>query len=190
MMKTLIDGLIGWPERTARHLEWLAPLFARIVVGWVFLWSGLGKLSNLPATTENFISWGIPFSANSHPVCLGSRVLRRHPVAAWSDDPHFRGGLGRYHDRCHQVREVGSGGLPRDLPRVRRDGVPCVVSLVGDRGRGIDLHRLAAEACGAHPPGAVAPMPAVATQLRATDRFTKLYQAHNHRTRRLPRMAA
>src|SRR6266404_9438712 len=61
MMKALIDCLIGWPERTARRLDWLAPLFARIVVGWVFLWSGWGKLSNLPATTENFVSWGIPF---------------------------------------------------------------------------------------------------------------------------------
>lgn len=53
----LIDG----PRRVAVHLQWLAPLFARIVVGWVFLWSGWGKLHNLPQVTENFISWGIPF---------------------------------------------------------------------------------------------------------------------------------
>jgi putative oxidoreductase len=59
-MKTLIDWLIGWPERVAGHLRWLAPLFARIVVGWVFLWSGWGKLQNLPAITENFVGWGIP----------------------------------------------------------------------------------------------------------------------------------
>src|ERR1700722_1497871 len=71
MMKTLIDGLIGWPERTARHLEWLAPLFARIVVGWVFLWSGWGKLSNLPATTENFVSWGIPLPPILAPFVSG-----------------------------------------------------------------------------------------------------------------------
>jgi putative oxidoreductase len=31
------------------------------VVGWVFLWSGWGKLHNLPAITENFIGWGVPF---------------------------------------------------------------------------------------------------------------------------------
>jgi len=37
----------------------LAPLFARIVVGWVFLWSGWGKLNNLPAMIENFASWHI-----------------------------------------------------------------------------------------------------------------------------------
>ena len=60
-MKTLYDWFIDWPERTAGHMEWLAPLFARIVVGWVFLWSGWGKLNNLPAITDNFVSWGIPF---------------------------------------------------------------------------------------------------------------------------------
>jgi putative oxidoreductase len=60
-MKILINWLIDWPERVARHIDWLAPLFARLVVGWVFLWSGWGKLNNLPAITENFVSWGIPF---------------------------------------------------------------------------------------------------------------------------------
>jgi putative oxidoreductase len=59
-MKTPIDSLIGWPERVAQHLGSLAPLFARIVVGWVFLWSGWGKLNNLPAMIENFASWHIP----------------------------------------------------------------------------------------------------------------------------------
>jgi putative oxidoreductase len=59
-MNKLTDGLIGWPERIAQHLQWLAPLFARIVVGWVFMWSGWGKLHNLPAITENFVGWHIP----------------------------------------------------------------------------------------------------------------------------------
>src|SRR3984957_1060198 len=75
MMKTLIDGLIGWPERTARHLEWLAPLFARIVVGWVFLWSGWGKLHNLPAITENFVSWGIPLPQVLAPFVSGVELF-------------------------------------------------------------------------------------------------------------------
>ncbi|HSZ08119.1 MAG TPA: DoxX family protein [Steroidobacteraceae bacterium] len=59
-LNKLTDWLLGWPERVAQHLNWLAPLFARIVVGWVFMWSGWGKLHNLPAITENFISWHIP----------------------------------------------------------------------------------------------------------------------------------
>jgi putative oxidoreductase len=60
-MNLLTRALIDWPEDVARHLRWLAPLFARITVGWVFLWSGWGKLNNLPQVTENFIGWGIPF---------------------------------------------------------------------------------------------------------------------------------
>ena len=60
-MKFLVGWLIDWPEGVARHLQWLAPLFARITVGWVFLLSGWGKLHNLPQVTENFIGWGIPF---------------------------------------------------------------------------------------------------------------------------------
>ena len=60
-MRFLYNLLIGLPERIARHLLPLGPLLARLVVGWVFLWSGWGKLNNLPQITENFISWGIPF---------------------------------------------------------------------------------------------------------------------------------
>ena len=59
-MKVLVQWLIDWPRRVAGHLTWLAPLVARIVVGWVFLWSGWGKLNNLPAVTDNFVGWGIP----------------------------------------------------------------------------------------------------------------------------------
>src|ERR1043165_3014670 len=59
-MNFLVNALIDWPQRTARHLDWLAPLFARIVVGGVFLWSGWGKLTHLPQVTDNFIGWGIP----------------------------------------------------------------------------------------------------------------------------------
>jgi putative oxidoreductase len=67
----LIDWLIGWPARVAVHLKWLAPLFARITVGWVFLLSGWGKLNNLPQVTENFIGWGIPFPHFLTPLTSG-----------------------------------------------------------------------------------------------------------------------
>ena len=59
-MKILVNLLIDWPQRVARHLDWLAPLFARIVVGWEFLWTGWGKLTHLPLVTENFVGWGVP----------------------------------------------------------------------------------------------------------------------------------
>jgi putative oxidoreductase len=56
----LVQWLIEWPRRIAGHLTWLAPLFARITVGWVFLWSGWGKLNDLPTVIENFAGWHIP----------------------------------------------------------------------------------------------------------------------------------
>lgn len=70
-MKTLMNWLIDWPARVAAHIGWLAPLFARVVVGWAFLWSGWGKLNNLPAITENFVSWGIPFPHILTPIVSG-----------------------------------------------------------------------------------------------------------------------
>lgn len=59
-MNLLIKALIEWPRGVARHLEWLAPLFARIVTGWVFVGTGWGKLTHLPLVTANFENWGIP----------------------------------------------------------------------------------------------------------------------------------
>ena len=70
-MKLLVHWLIDWPRRVARHLTWLAPLFARITVGWVFMWSGWGKLHNLPQMTENFTGWGIPFPTILTPFVSG-----------------------------------------------------------------------------------------------------------------------
>ena len=59
-MKTILDWLIGWPERVSRHIEWLAPLIARFIVGYEFLWSGWGKLNSLPNIIDNFVGWHIP----------------------------------------------------------------------------------------------------------------------------------
>ena len=59
-MRFLVQWLIDWPRRAAVPLAWLAPLFARITVGYVFLLSGWGKLHNLAQVTENFVGWGIP----------------------------------------------------------------------------------------------------------------------------------
>lgn len=70
-MKLLRDWLIEWPESVARHLTWLAPAFARLTTGWVFLWSGWGKLNNLPQVTENFAGWGIPFPQLLTPFVSG-----------------------------------------------------------------------------------------------------------------------
>ncbi len=57
----IVKLLILWPQRVASYFLWAGPLVARIVVGYVFMLTGWGKLNNLDAITENFISWGIPF---------------------------------------------------------------------------------------------------------------------------------
>ncbi|MGQ0674261.1 MAG: DoxX family protein [Hyphomicrobium sp.] len=59
-MNALVDLLINLPERLARPLTWFAPHFARVAVGWVFMWTGWAKLNNLPLMIENFTEWGIP----------------------------------------------------------------------------------------------------------------------------------
>ena len=74
-MQFLVQGLIDWPRRVAGHLTWLAPLFARITVGWVFLWSGWGKLMNLPQVTENFVGWGIPAPQLLAPFVAGVELF-------------------------------------------------------------------------------------------------------------------
>jgi putative oxidoreductase len=74
-MKVIIEWLVEWPRRVAGHLGWLAPLFARITVGWVFLLSGWGKLHNLPQVTENFIGWGIPFPHFFTPLTSGIEFI-------------------------------------------------------------------------------------------------------------------
>ena len=52
MMNFLVNLLINWPERLAGYFAWLGPLVARVTVGWVFMWSGWGKLNNLPQIIE------------------------------------------------------------------------------------------------------------------------------------------
>jgi putative oxidoreductase len=59
-MTFLTQWLIDGPERMSAYLRWMGPLAARLVVGWVFLWSGWTKLHNLPKMIENFKEWGIP----------------------------------------------------------------------------------------------------------------------------------
>jgi putative oxidoreductase len=70
-----VQWLIDWPRQAAGHLTWLGPLFARIVVGWVFLLSGWGKLHNLAQVTENFVGWGIPLPRLLTPFVSGVELF-------------------------------------------------------------------------------------------------------------------
>jgi putative oxidoreductase len=78
-MNFLMNLLILGPKKIASYVEWAGPLIARIVVGYTFMLTGWGKLTNLPLVVENFKSWGIPFPEFMTPF-----------VASWE----FFGGLG------------------------------------------------------------------------------------------------
>ena len=71
----LVTVAFRWPEQVSIHLTWLAPLIARIVVGQVFITSGLGKLKNLEIATGNFISWGIPLPQVLTPFVAGAEFV-------------------------------------------------------------------------------------------------------------------
>src|SRR5258705_12897981 len=59
-MNAFATVFYDWSRIVASYLTWAAPLAVRVVVGWVFLWSGWEKLQVLPRMVENFRSWGIP----------------------------------------------------------------------------------------------------------------------------------
>lgn len=74
---TVVDWLIDMPERRSAIFSWLPPLFARVVVGWVFMWSGWTKLNNLypsgdfPGMIARFGEWGIPLPEVMAPFVSG-----------------------------------------------------------------------------------------------------------------------
>ena len=70
-MNAIVDLLIALPARIAAHFAWAGPLFARLVVGYVFMWTGWQKLHNLDVMTKNFSEWGIPFPQVLTPFASG-----------------------------------------------------------------------------------------------------------------------
>ena len=74
-MQAVIYWLVTRTEQLASHFLWLPPLFARLVVGWVFMWSGWAKLNNLPQMVQNFIEWGIPYPHILTPFVSGVEFI-------------------------------------------------------------------------------------------------------------------
>lgn len=74
-MNALITILYDWPRVVAGYLGWAAPLAVRIVVGWVFLWTGWQKLHSLPRMIENFREWGIPAPEILTPFASGMEFV-------------------------------------------------------------------------------------------------------------------
>jgi putative oxidoreductase len=74
-MNALMTVLYDWPRLFTKPLAWLPPLAVRIVVGWVFLWTGWQKLHFLPRMVENFREWGIPIPEILTPFASGMEFV-------------------------------------------------------------------------------------------------------------------
>jgi putative oxidoreductase len=70
-MNAVIMVFYDWSRIVAGYFGWAGPLAVRIVVGWVFLWSGWTKLNMLPRMIENFREWGIPAPEFFTPLASG-----------------------------------------------------------------------------------------------------------------------
>jgi putative oxidoreductase len=74
-MNAVITVFYDWSRVVAGYFSWAAPLAARIVVGWVFLWSGWTKLNQLPRMIDNFRDWGIPAPEFFTPLASGTEFV-------------------------------------------------------------------------------------------------------------------
>lgn len=63
------------PIAVARRLAWLAPLVARITVGWTFAVTGWGKLHNLPKIVDYFTELGIPYPQIQAPFASANELV-------------------------------------------------------------------------------------------------------------------
>ena len=74
-MNLLISIIYDWSRVLAGYLTWAGPLAVRIVVGWVFMWTGWQKLHFLPRMIENFREWGIPAPEILTPFASGMEFV-------------------------------------------------------------------------------------------------------------------
>jgi putative oxidoreductase len=70
-MNFIINLLVVLPAQIASWFAWAGPLLMRLVVGYVFMLTGWGKLNNLPQMIQNFTEWGIPFPRILTPFVSG-----------------------------------------------------------------------------------------------------------------------
>ena len=62
-------------DRIQPSLEWLPLLLARFICGWIFLWSGWGKLHNLEDVTAFFMDLGIPAASIQAPMIASLELV-------------------------------------------------------------------------------------------------------------------
>ncbi len=77
-MGTVLDSMLAirrLVHAIADRLQWLPPTLARFTVGWIFLWSGWGKLHDLDRVIEFFGSLGIPHPELQAPFSSATEFL-------------------------------------------------------------------------------------------------------------------
>ena len=70
-MNFIANLMILLPASIASYFSWAGPLIMRVIVGYVFMMAGWGKLNNLPLMVENFTEWGIIFPKIMTPFVSG-----------------------------------------------------------------------------------------------------------------------
>jgi putative oxidoreductase len=63
------------PIAVASRLSWLAPLVARITVGWLFVSTGWGKLHDLQKIIDYFTELGIPYPQYQAPFASANEFV-------------------------------------------------------------------------------------------------------------------
>ena len=72
VIATLVYDL---PSAVAARLDWLAPLLARITVGWVFVLTGWGKLHGIQKVIDYFTELGIPYPQIQAPFAAANEFV-------------------------------------------------------------------------------------------------------------------
>jgi putative oxidoreductase len=71
MNKFFVRAFLEWPDSLAKHFVWLAPLFGRFVVGWIFLWKGWSDVQTPHALANDLSRWGLPYTHSLSPIFSG-----------------------------------------------------------------------------------------------------------------------
>jgi len=74
-MNLIATLLYDLPGAIARRLAWLAPLIARLSIGWVFVATGWGKLHNLQGIIDYFTQLGIPYPQYQAPFASANEFV-------------------------------------------------------------------------------------------------------------------
>jgi putative oxidoreductase len=74
-LKLIATAIYDLPIAVASRLAWLAPLVARLTVGWVFVSTGWGKLHNLEKIIDYFTELGIPYAQYQAPFAAASELF-------------------------------------------------------------------------------------------------------------------